>query len=464
MNARRNVGIILAVIAILVLIGMVAMWPQLIASWEQFQAKQSAVVETEGLKVVPISGAESRACGQMDCMIVAKYGDTKDNPALEVLSQAKIGSEIWLEVKGQKGNAWLPLGALRQAFDRSVNVTESALIGIPQGNASPEQGEMATPEPVATQPAATQEAVVVVEPEATEPAATSEPVKVDLESLGVNLDDDGQLCADQCSWDIGVNEYTDGTTAQVGFAWGESVSWGEESVSEPYNLVVLNPGWYEDLTVQNGGIYVYNFPEGVDQTSLGAVVDELAGQLFKGKPVSAPKLADLPEWDSARASISNSAQGPAGVGDGLEFPQLDGQEISCAPQQSPCNVDAKVGDNQIGILFGYQLELPSASLAGPAGEGSAANEPENRCDLVVLDKGLFDGLLVTDGRLEVYNVPAADPDGWSRNLVAERAEEQAKNYGCPTWEEISVWSPSGITGKYSLVWDKTDATASGPTK
>ena len=278
----------------------------------------------------------------------------------------------------------------------------------------------------------------------------------------INLDDDAQFCEAQCTWDIGVNDYTDGSTAQVGFAWGEKVIWEGNKAEAPYNLVILNLGFYEDLTIKNGGVFVYNVPAGFDEASLEKLTMELAANVYNGKPVTVPAFAELPKWDSTIASISNSAEGPEGVGEGLEFPQLDGWEFSCAPEASPCNVTASVSNNQIAIVFGVQIEYPAKNLAGPVGEEGHENDPVNRCDLVALDKGQYD-LVLSDARIEIYNVPAADPIGWFENLVGERAEEQHGHYGCPKWDSVQIWSEqSGHVSDYVLTWVDNDATAVHP--
>ena len=48
---------------------------------------------------------------------------------------------------------------------------------------------------------------------------------------------------------------------------------------------------------------------------------------------------------------------------------------------------------------------------------------------------------MTDGRYEVYDVPSSDYPGWVEVLGQQRADEQSKDYGCPTreFESIPQW-------------------------
>ncbi len=328
---------------------------------------------------------------------------------------------------------------------RSTSNTQT----VPTATQGSLPAELDTPSPTAT-----------MMPTATLIPATPTAIATVVPTLNTNVNlDESQLCSTQCTWDIGVNQYTDGSTAQFGVAWGKTIVWGTATAGKAYNMVLLKPGWYENITVEEGGVYVYNFAADVSEADLETLVNDLSAKVFTVTSVKAPVFADMPQWQSAIPSVSNSAEGPVDVGEGLEFPQLDGQEFSCSPENSPCTLDPKVSDNQIGIVFGVQIEYPQAKLAGPS---------ESRCDLIVLDKDQYAGLSLTDARIEVYNVPTADPIGWFQNLVGERATEQTQHYGCPQWPTVDIWSVTGVTGHYDLTWSQVDgkpvAKAIGPIK
>jgi len=60
--------------------------------------------------------------------------------------------------------------------------------------------------------------------------------------------------------------------------------------------------------------------------------------------------------------------------------------------------------------------------------------------LVILMPGWYEDFSITDGRYEIYNLPSADPSGWTQVLIDQRVAEQATHYGCdpdvvpPVWE------------------------------
>lgn len=283
----------------------------------------------------------------------------------------------------------------------------------------------------------------------------------DEAETGLVLDGDEQICEQECSLDIGVNDYLDDEDAEVlqfGVAWGQPfIEWDGNITDGEMGFVVLFPGWYLDLTVaESGGMAVYNYPTDWTDEQLGDALAGLHQQL-------APD-AEMVVWDSEVESFSNSALGDEGVGPGDDYPQLDGQQFSCFPQLGPCPLVVTVAEErQIAIAFGMQIDYQTLSGAHSDDLQESIRQPEYRCDMVVLRPGTFDGLILRDARVEVYNVPDLDQSGWFRNLIAERAEEQAAHYGCPQHETISIWSADGTSvEEYSLRWDDDDATASGP--
>ncbi|MCC6710754.1 MAG: hypothetical protein IT416_00135 [Candidatus Pacebacteria bacterium] len=82
--------------------------------------------------------------------------------------------------------------------------------------------------------------------------------------------------------------------------------------------------------------------------------------------------------------------------------------------------DIGVNDGQIGLVFAYHITWDGTDLGGGG------------CDMTVLTPGWYENVGIEDGRFEVYDVPSSDYPGWVEVLVAQRVEEQADHYGCPT--------------------------------
>lgn len=101
------------------------------------------------------------------------------------------------------------------------------------------------------------------------------------------------------------------------------------------------------------------------------------------------------------------------------------------PENGVGSFDVGVKQGQIGLAFGWHIAWPKGSV--DAGGGG--------CDLVILTPGWYENLQVQDGRYEVYDVPSSDYAGWVKVLGQQRADEQAKDYGCPakSFQDLPQW-------------------------
>jgi hypothetical protein len=101
------------------------------------------------------------------------------------------------------------------------------------------------------------------------------------------------------------------------------------------------------------------------------------------------------------------------------------------PENGVGSFDIGVKNGQIGLAFGWYIAWPKGGVDAGG----------NGCDLVILTPGWYENLQVTDGRYEVYDVPSSDYLGWVKVLGQQRADEQAKDYGCPakSFQDLPVW-------------------------
>lgn len=108
---------------------------------------------------------------------------------------------------------------------------------------------------------------------------------------------------------------------------------------------------------------------------------------------------------------------------------FDGQSTG---KEYSASYDIGVNDGQVGVSFGYALSWDGNRSGGQG------------CGLVWLRQGWYPAFRITDGRYEVYDLPATDPEGWIRVLAEQRAAEQAANYDCPAkgFAEIPQWDSS----------------------
>lgn len=143
------------------------------------------------------------------------------------------------------------------------------------------------------------------------------------------------------------------------------------------------------------------------------------------KPVSVPTQEPTDVIPPASAVDQTSA---VVVGtEGLETPKLHHAGEDPAGEADPGLFDIGVNPGQYGLAFGWNLAW------------GANNIPGEGCELVILVPGWYEDFEITDGRYEVYDLPATDPSGWAAVLLSQRIEEQADHYGCPAEKTPPSW-------------------------
>ncbi len=164
----------------------------------------------------------------------------------------------------------------------------------------------------------------------------------------------------------------------------------------------------------------------------------LSQQVQQGQPataVSAPTsapVAKLPVVQPTQAPPTARPVVPVAVvkTNGLTSPVLHHAD-SQPPENGVGSFDVGVHKDQVGLAFGWHIAWRKGNF--DAGGGG--------CNLVLLTPGWYENLQVTDGRYEVYDVPSSDYSGWVKVLGQQRADEQAKDYGCPakSFQDIPQW-------------------------
>ena len=146
------------------------------------------------------------------------------------------------------------------------------------------------------------------------------------------------------------------------------------------------------------------------------------------EPTNAPSLTPTTtpkSVTSVQATKTPVAQFPK---NSLVNPVLFDAGEDPAGEADPGLFDIGVNDDQIGIVFGWDLSWDENSIEG---EG---------CEMAVLNPGWYEDFQILDGRYEIYTLPSKDPAGWREVLIQQRVAEQAKHYGCsanavpPVWE------------------------------
>ena len=129
----------------------------------------------------------------------------------------------------------------------------------------------------------------------------------------------------------------------------------------------------------------------------------------------------------------------------------------CAPEISAgCSLDVGVNaPYQIAVIFGRQITWPEGGFQAGTIQG---------CQMVAITTGWYENLKIVDGRVEVYNIPSSDPEGWFKVLVDQRTAEQSKHYKCPVSEEhVAYWTtdslpvswPDHVAGKLGATYTPT---------
>lgn len=115
---------------------------------------------------------------------------------------------------------------------------------------------------------------------------------------------DGDSCPpeefpDGCSLDIGVNNN------QIGLAFGWHLRWppaGLDAGGNGCDLVVLRPGWYENLWFDDGRFETYNVPDRDQEGWIEVLATQRADEQAAHYACPAKDFADIPQWDSSLES------------------------------------------------------------------------------------------------------------------------------------------------------------------
>lgn len=165
-----------------------------------------------------------------------------------------------------------------------------------------------------------------------------------------------------------------------------------------------------EACINSGGVPEGNVISGEVRCLLAPVVGQ----------TELPPIVEIETSQSAVPMITNDLVNPV-------LHHADSQP----PENGVGSFDVGVKQGQIGLAFGWHIAWPKGNLDA-GGEG---------CDLVILTPGWYENLQVTDGRYEVYDVPFSDYPGWVKVLGQQRADEQAKDYGCTarSFQDLPQW-------------------------
>ncbi len=129
----------------------------------------------------------------------------------------------------------------------------------------------------------------------------------------------------------------------------------------------------------------------------------------------APKSTETPITDTG--FITNTIVNPE-----LFDKQSTGKEYRAT-------YDLGINDGQLGVVFGTRVE------------NLRTGQVVTGCALVALTEGWNDRIRITDGRYEIYTLPAPSrkvQQEWVETLIAQRRAEQAANYGCDPNKEVPI--------------------------
>lgn len=97
------------------------------------------------------------------------------------------------------------------------------------------------------------------------------------------------------SFDVGVKN------GQIGLAFGWHIAWPKGSVDaggDGCDLVILTPGWYENLQVTDGRYEVYDVPSSDYSGWVGVLGQQRADEQANDYGCPAKSFSDLPQWKS----------------------------------------------------------------------------------------------------------------------------------------------------------------------
>lgn len=98
------------------------------------------------------------------------------------------------------------------------------------------------------------------------------------------------------SFDVGVNE------GQIGLAFGWHIRWLEgemDAGGDGCDLVILTPGWYENLEMLDGRYEVYDVPSSDYSGWVGVLGQQRADEQEVHYGCPEKSFADLPQWESS---------------------------------------------------------------------------------------------------------------------------------------------------------------------
>lgn len=100
------------------------------------------------------------------------------------------------------------------------------------------------------------------------------------------------------------------------------------------------------------------------------------------------------------------------------------------PNQPATDFDFTIGQDQVALVYGYQVSWPEAGL----------NAGGNGCDFVVLPTGNYNDIRVLDGEYNIFDLPSTNQVQSIESLVSQRVDQQV-SYGCPSsLNHILIWN------------------------
>lgn len=131
-----------------------------------------------------------------------------------------------------------------------------------------------------------------------EPTATAVVVQNDL--TAPNLFDADSCPPEEnpggCSLDVGVNP------GQIGLVFGWHIAWPKgklDAGGEGCDLVILTPGWYENLLVLDGRYEVYDVPSADYPGWVEVLGQQRAEEQASHYGCPSKSFEDIPQWESS---------------------------------------------------------------------------------------------------------------------------------------------------------------------
>lgn len=135
-----------------------------------------------------------------------------------------------------------------------------------------------------------------------EPTATTVIVQNDLETPALHHADSHAPEEGYGSFDVGVNQ------GQIGLVFGWHIAWpkGElDAGGEGCDLVILTPGWYENLLILDGRYEVYDVPSADYSGWVEVLGQQRAEEQATHYSCPSKSFEDIPQWESSFPSPPN---------------------------------------------------------------------------------------------------------------------------------------------------------------